>query len=249
MDAVVATSKKTASYLKVPNTVVMHGIDCERFAPVPDQRAAKVALGFDPDVKIAGCFGRIRHQKGTDLFVDTMIQLLPERPDWIGIIAGRTTAEHAGFEQDLRQRIEQAGLTDRIRFVGEHTDIQRWYQVLSLFIAPQRWEGFGLTPLEAMACGVPVVAADVGAFSELILEQQTGTIIERDDLDAMIAATAKLLDDDAARIQAGLASVAHARSQFPLEREAKTLNSIYRQLISGENLTTAEDGKMHREAA
>ena len=71
-------------------------------------------------MKIAGCVGRIRHQKGTDLFVDAMIRLLPDRPDWIGIIAGRTTAEHTGFEKELRQRIADAGLTDRIRFVGEH---------------------------------------------------------------------------------------------------------------------------------
>jgi mannosyltransferase len=234
MDAVIATSRKTATYLQVPNTVVMHGIDSQRFAPVPDQRAAKESLGFDPDVKIAGCFGRIRHQKGTDLFVDTMIRLLPDRPDWIGIIAGRTTAEHVGFEQSLRQRINEAGLADRILFVGEHTDIERWYQILSLFIAPQRWEGFGLTPLEAMACGVPVVASDVGAFSELVVECKTGTVIGRDDLDSMVAATTAFMDDEPKRAAASRASVEHVRKHFPLEREAENLIEIYRQLIAGE---------------
>jgi mannosyltransferase len=233
MDAVIATSRKTAAYLEVPNTVVMHGIDTERFCPVDDKAAAREVLGFDRDVKIAGCFGRIRHQKGTDMFVDTMIRLLPERPGWIGIIAGRTTAEHSGFEKELRQRIDAAGLSDRILFVGEHTDIERWYQILSLFIAPQRWEGFGLTPLEAMACAVPVVAADVGAFSELIVEGESGTVIERDDLEVMIAATIPYLDDQQLRNAASQASVDHVRAEFPLEREAKTLNAIYRDLLAG----------------
>lgn len=242
MDAVIATSHKTASYLNVSNTVVMHGIDNERFSPLSEQekQTAKIRLGFDPHVKIVGCFGRIRHQKGTDLFVDTMIRLLPDRPDWIAIIPGRTTAEHQKFEQGLRERIEDAGLKDRILFVGEHRNIERWYQILSLFIAPQRWEGFGLTPLEAMSCGVPVVAADVGAFSELIVEGETGTIIERNQLDKMVGATARYLDDDSLRKRASQASIDHVRRNFPLEKEAQNLINIYRKLMSdGKTVTNA----------
>ena len=240
MDAVVATSRKTAAYLEVPNTVVMHGIDTARFCPVSDQTAAKRALGLDPAIKIAGCFGRIRHQKGTDLFVDTMIRLLPERPDWMAIIAGRTTAKHKGFEKALREKIAAAGLSDRIRFVGEHTAIEQWYQVLSLLVAPQRWEGFGLTPLEAMACGVPVVAADDGVFSELIVQGKTGTVIEPDNLEAMAGATAVYLDDTKFRTASGQVAVEHVNKNFPLEREAEKLIEVYRQLMSGPACSTKE---------
>jgi len=232
MDVVVATSRKTAAYLEVPNTVVMHGIDTERFCPVADKAAAKRALGFDPTKEIVGCIGRIRRQKGTDLFVDTMIRLLPERPNWVAIIAGRTTPEHAAFETELREKIDAAGLSDRILFVGEHKAIERWYQVLSLLVAPQRWEGFGLTPLEAMACGVPVVAADVGAFSELIVEGKTGAVIEPDSLGGMTAATAVYLDDDALRETSGRAALEHAREKFPLRREAERLIEVYRGLMT-----------------
>ena len=232
MDAVVATSRKTAAYLEVPNTVITHGIDTMRFCPVTDGAAAKLALGLDPAMKIAGCFGRIRHQKGTDLFVDTMIRLLPERPDWMAIIAGRTTAKHRGFERGLRERIAATGLSDRIRFVGEHTAIEQWYQVLSLFIAPQRWEGFGLTPLEAMACGAPVVAADVGVFSDLIVEGKTGTVIEPDSVEAMTAAAAVYMDDTPFREASGESAVEHVRKDFPLEREAENLIAVYRELMS-----------------
>jgi len=227
MDAVIATSRKTAAYLEVPNTVVMHGVDTAKFSPPADPGEAKAAVGLDPAQAYVGCFGRIRHQKGTDLFVDAMIRLLPARPGWSAVIAGRTTASHAAFERELRERVAEAGLEGRILFVGEHPDIARWYRALSLFVAPQRWEGFGLTPLEAMATAVPVVAADVGAFSELIPEGDAGTVVARDDLAALAGATARFMDDEALRERGAQAALSHVRTLFSLEREAEGIRSVY----------------------
>ena len=235
MDAVVATSRKTAAYLQVPNTVIMHGIDAERFHVPDDRGKARADVGLDPDRLYAGCFGRVRRQKGTDLFVDAMIRLLPQHPQWSAIIAGRTTVEHRDFERGLRERIAAAGLADRILFVGEHRDIERWYRALSLFVAPQRWEGFGLTPLEAMASGVPVVAADVGAFSELIEQDRTGVVVPADDLGAMTAAADAYMRD-AGRCEAeGAAGRDHVSRNFALETEAVRLVEIYRRLANGED--------------
>ncbi|WP_416795412.1 glycosyltransferase family 4 protein [Ciceribacter azotifigens] len=232
VDAVVATSARTAAYLDVENSVVMHGIDTARFSPPADKAAAKRAVGLDPERKIAGCFGRVRRQKGTDLFVDTMIALLPSRPDWIAIIAGRATASHAAFETELKERVAKAGLSDRILFVGEHTNINDWYRALDLFVAPQRWEGFGLTPLEAMATAVPVVATDVGAFPELIVtgEQETGVVIPADDLAAMTAAAGAFMDDPARLSAAGTRALAHVTENFSIEGEARRLGEIYAAL-------------------
>jgi mannosyltransferase len=234
MDAVIATSARTAAYLEVPNTVVLHGIDTQRFSPPQDKTAAKRACGLTEDAKIVGCFGRVRHQKGTDLFVDAMIRLLPQRPDWIAIIAGRATAKHIAFENDLKARVTKAGLADRILFVGEHTNINDWYRALDLFVAPQRWEGFGLTPLEAMATGVPVVATEVGAFSELLVtgEGETGQFVARDNLDAMAAATAEMMDDEPRRLAAAARSRQHTCANFSIEGEAAKLGDIYAAVAS-----------------
>lgn len=233
MDAVVATSVRTGSYLKVPHRVVLHGIDAERFSPPADRSEACRAVGLDPALSWVGCFGRVRRQKGTDLFIEAMLALLPSRPDWGAVVAGRATAEHQGFEQTLKKKVEAAGLAGQILFVGEHSDIPRWYRALSLFVAPQRWEGFGLTPLEAMATGVPVVAADVGAFSELVVAGETGAIVPPDDPAAMAEATARFMDDGALREAAGHAALAHARTRFPLEREARELAELYERLWAG----------------
>ena len=230
MDAVIATSGKTSAYLEVPNTVILHGIDTARFSPPADKAAAKATVGLDSSKKIAGCFGRVRHQKGTDLFVDTMIRLLPDRPDWIAIIAGRATAQHVDFENGLKARATAAGLADRILFVGEHTNINDWYRTLDLFIAPQRWEGFGLTPLEAMATGVAVIATDVGAFPELLVEGGNGPqgMIARDSLDAMVEMAARYMDDTQGRDTVAAAGLAHILEDFQIDMEAKRIAAVYR---------------------
>ncbi|MFC3076318.1 glycosyltransferase family 4 protein [Shinella pollutisoli] len=229
MDAVVATSGKTAAYLDVPATVVMHGIDPERFSPAADKVAARREKGLDPGLNVIGCFGRVRHQKGTDLFVDAMIRLLPSRPGWAAVVAGRATAQHAAFEAGLREKVRAAGLADRIAFVGEHTDINAWYRTLDLFVAPQRWEGFGLTPLEAMATGVPVVATDVGAFAEIVAtgEEETGVVVPPGDLDAVAEATARFMDDDARRLAAAARARPHVMRHFTIEGEAGRLAAVY----------------------
>ncbi|MBB3935764.1 glycosyltransferase family 4 protein [Aureimonas phyllosphaerae] len=230
MDAVIATSARSGAYLTVPHTVIHHGIDLARFRPHPGGApAARTEVGLDSARRTVGCFGRVRHQKGTDLFVEAMIALLPHHSGWQAVVAGRATAEHVAFETELKRRVAAAGLSDRILFVGEHRDIERWYRALDLFVAPQRWEGFGLTPMEAMSCGVPVVAADVGVFSDVVTDG-CGTIVPPDDLPALAAAIEPFLDDEPSRAQAADAALAKARAEFALAREADEIIAVYERL-------------------
>ncbi|WP_340162334.1 glycosyltransferase family 4 protein [uncultured Hoeflea sp.] len=232
MDGVIATSHKTSSYLKVPHRVSLHGINAERFSPAADRNEVRSALSLPREQKLAGCFGRIRHQKGTDVFVDAMIRLLPSRPGWSAIVAGRATASHGGYLTELKARVAAADLADRILFVGEHTKINEWYRALDLFVAPQRWEGFGLTPLEAQASGVPVVATDVGAFEEIIARgaDETGLVVPKDDLDALSSAAAAFMDDDPRRSAAAERARPFVLANFTIESEAERLSATYEEV-------------------
>src|SRR5471030_2853172 len=118
MDAIIATNDISASFLKVPATVIPHGVDTDTYAPPADRAAAFAESGL-PGRYAIGCFGRVRAQKGTDLFVDAMCRLLPRYPDFTAIIVGGITTEHSGFANDLRKRIEAAGLQSRIAITGE----------------------------------------------------------------------------------------------------------------------------------
>src|SRR6266705_4373397 len=81
MDAIIATSAISASFLKRDATVVMHGVDTDAYAP-PADRAAAFAQGGLPGRYAIGCFGRVRTQKGSDVFVEAMCRLLPRYPDF-----------------------------------------------------------------------------------------------------------------------------------------------------------------------
>ncbi|MEX0366789.1 MAG: glycosyltransferase family 4 protein [Ruegeria sp.] len=232
MDAVVATSRKTAGYLDCDARVIMHGINLENFTPPEDRAALRAKLGL-PEGLLLGCYGRIRHQKGTDAFVDAMIALCGEFDDVAGIVMGRATEKHTAYLAELKERVVEAGLAERILFKPEVTvdRIAEWYQVLDLFIAPQRWEGFGLTPLEAMACGVPVVATDVGAFSEIVTDPSLGRVVPLDDIPALTEAAAEMLRDRDSLAQSGSAARAHVEQHFDIEGEAKALVEVYHALL------------------
>lgn len=230
MDKVIATSTRSGSFLEVPYRVIMHGIDLDRFTPPATSddsfQAAKL-----PGKYAIGCFGRVRHQKGTDLFVDAMIALLPHYPDWTAIITGRTTAEHQAFEKELRRKIAAAGLEERIFILGEVDDIRVWYRRVTLYVAPSRNEGFGLTPLEAMASRTAVVASDAGAYSELVTEG-TGTVVPAGDGAALTNAIRPYLENPEMTLAAGEKALAHVRKDFPLNKEATSIGEVYQELFS-----------------
>ena len=234
MDAVVATSSRAASYLERPATVIRHGIDTDLFRPPEDRQALRRRLGLPETGTVIGCFGRVRRQKGTDLFVEAVCAVLRDHPNAVAVVMGGVTPDQEGFVRDLRDRIAAAGMEGRILILPEDKgwSIAPWFQACDLYVAPQRWEGFGLTPLEAMACGVPVVATRAGAFEEQVLDGETGLLVPTDDLGSLTAAIrAALADPDRLR-RWGVAARERVQAEFRIEGEAAALNAIYRGLLA-----------------
>src|ERR1700738_3885391 len=118
MDAIIATSDISASFLKVQATVIPHGVDTDIYVPPADRGAAFAQTGL-PGRYAIGCFGRVRAQKGSDVFVEAMCWLLPRYPDFSAVMIGAITPEQMVFANDLKKRIEAAGLQSRIVITGE----------------------------------------------------------------------------------------------------------------------------------
>jgi mannosyltransferase len=229
MDAVITTSERSGSFLEVPYTVVPHGTDFEHFHPASGVEDDFASTGL-PGKYAVGCTGRIRHQKGTDLFVDAMIRLLPSYPDWTAVITGRTTSDNLGFERELKSKVADAGLGERILFVGDVDDIAIWYRRFTLFVAPSRQEGFGLTPLEAMASETAVVASDAGSFPSMIKQGINGAIVPAGDLNALAAAIEPyFLKPDLAKEQ-GRTALEFVHANFSLAGEARGIRAVYDRL-------------------
>ena len=232
-DALIATSPQAAGYLERPATVILHGVDTQVFHPARDRAALRREMGLDPDALLVGCFGRVRAQKGVDLLVEAALRVFPRHPRAQLVFSGRITADNRAFAEGLMAKTQAAGLGDRIRFLGEIPwgEVVRLYRALDLFAAPARWEGFGLTPLEAMASGVPGVAARVGAYETLIRDGETGTLVPREDVDALATALDRWLSDNADREGAGRAARAHVEENHAIESEARAIVAVYRRLL------------------
>jgi mannosyltransferase len=231
MDGVIATTPEAASF--VPNTsrVVPHGISLERFSPPTDKLTVWRRTGLPGKYGI-GTFGRVRPDKGTDIFVDAMIRLLPHFPDYTAIIAGLCTPQYQDFQNQLQTKITQAGLSDRILFLGVigPDDVATWYQNVLITVACPRYEPFGLTPLEGMACGCAVVASDTGAFRMIVEEDRTGQVVPADDLEALVSVLGSVMTKPSALELMGQSGRSRVETHFSAEREAQGIEAVYASL-------------------
>src|SRR3984957_18496546 len=231
MDAIIATNDISASYLKRDATVIPHGVDTDRYSP-PASRAAAFAEAGLPGRYAIGCFGRVRAQKGSDVFVEAMCRLLPRYPDFTAVMVGAITPEQSGFANDLRQRIEAAGLQSRIVITGELEigEVQRWYQRLTIYAFSSRNEGFGLTLIEAMSVGAALVASRAGA-AELVVENGvTGVLTPPGDVEGLGAALEPLMRDPSSAAAMGARGRARVLEKFSLDAEANRIAEVYRRL-------------------
>jgi mannosyltransferase len=228
MDAVIATSDLSASYLKRAAKVVMHGVDTNLYAP-PADRAATFAEAKLPGRYAIGCFGRVRAQKGTDVFVEAMCRLLPRYPDFTAVIVGAIVPEQQGFADGLKREIEAAGLQARIVMTGELAieEVQRWYRRLTIYAFTSRNEGFGLTLIEAMASGAALVAARAGAAEFVVEDGVTGVLTPPDDVDALVTALEPLMRDPASAGAMGARARARVEEKFSLDAEANAIAGVY----------------------
>jgi mannosyltransferase len=232
MDAIIATSDVSASYLKVAATIIPHGVDTDVYAPPADRAAAFAESGL-PGRYAIGCFGRVRAQKGSDVFVEAMCRLLPHYRDFTAVLVGAVVPEQTAFADGLRRKIEAAGLSSRIVITGELEieQVQRWYQRLTIYAFTSRNEGFGLTLIEAMAAGAALVAARAGAAELVVEDGATGVLVPPGDVDALVAALEPLMRDPEAASAMGRRARARVLRRFSLDAEAARIAQVYQGLV------------------
>jgi mannosyltransferase len=232
MDAVISTTPLAASF--VPNTtaVVPHGIDLTRFSPPVDKLKAWRSSGLPGQYGI-GVFGRVRPDKGTDVFVHALLKALPQLPGCTAVIAGLAQPQHQAYQQDLQRQIDAAGMTDRIVFLGEVPagQVHEWYQRCLLCVACPRYEPFGLTPFEAAATGCAVVCSRTGAFDQLAISGQTGEMVDTGDVEGLAQAVLKVMQDPQKALLMGQAAQERVAQHFSLAQEAAGIGRVYQQLF------------------
>jgi D-inositol-3-phosphate glycosyltransferase len=228
VDRVVAQCRdevEELAHLGVPRnriTVIPSGVDSARFTP---DGPAAVGTGRPRVITV----GRLVPRKG---FQD-VIRALRWAPDAellvVGGPSGHVAAEDP-FGRRLLEVADRAGVRDRVRLAGAvpREEMPAWYRSADLMVAAPWYEPFGLTPLEAMACGVPVVATAVGGLRDTVVDGITGVLVRPRDPAGLGHAIRRLLADPVRRLGLGAAAADRARSRYSWNRAAEQLTAVYR---------------------
>jgi spore coat protein SA len=187
--------------------------------------------------KILLFVGRLRKIKGIHRILQAMPSIIQTVPDILLIIAGSAfygSDRKTNYVDHLYQLAKD--FPNHVRFISfiPHAEIHRWFEAADIVLVPSiGQEGFGLVNVEAMACGVPVIATNIGGMPEVIEHGRTGYLINTDNLEAELANYVIQLLNNPTRIKTfGLNSVNRVQENFTWEKSAYRLIQLYDQTVS-----------------
>ena len=189
----------------------------------PDPELAAFAAGGP----LAACLTVLRAQKAVDVFLRAAPRILAHVPGARLAVIGNGPMR--GPLEELHRRL---GLDERVRFFDFRAPAARQLACLDVFVLPSAWEAFPISILEALACGVPQVATDVGGTAEAVLDGTTGLLCPPSDSRALADAVAELLADPDRRERMSRASVERHRARFGMGRMVLELLKVYDEVAS-----------------
>lgn len=213
--------------------VVGNGVDADRFAPVPRQEA-RARYHLPESAKVLITVGGLVERKGFHRVIACLPELLKAHPDLHYLVVGGPCPE-GDMTQALKEQAADLGLTDRVHFLGSISpDNLKWpLSAADVFVLSTRNEGWANVILEAMGCGVPVVASDVGGNREVVCRPELGEIVPFDDH----AALAQALDNALSREWNGPLIRAYAEDNSWDSRVA-TLTALFNKLVADKDAST-----------
>jgi glycosyltransferase involved in cell wall biosynthesis len=197
--------------------VIPNGIDMGHFSPAPEPRLERpFTLAFA---------GRLTVEKGVLVLLDA-VRRLPREPEVQLLIAG-----DGPLRPDVEAEARRPGWP--VTYLGPREDVLAVYHQADGVVVPSLAEGFGLSALEGMACGLPVIATRVGGLPELVLDRETGLLVPPGDPAALAAGMVRLATEPALAARLGAAARRRAGSAYSQERMLQALLAVYRQSLRG----------------
>jgi N-acetyl-alpha-D-glucosaminyl L-malate synthase BshA len=223
-DAVTVPSRwlgeATRRHLTLPASLVIdvvpNFVDVARFSPVAAAPAA---------VPVVVHVSNFRPLKRVEDVVRVFARVRAARPVRLRLVGEGPTREA------VLALAASLGVAADVEWLGEREDLPALLAGAAAFLLPSASESFGLAALEALACGVPVVASRVGGLPEVVTDGEVGFLHEAGDVEAMAASVGRLADDPALRVRLGAAARARAETRFPVEPAVDAYEAIYRRLL------------------
>jgi glycosyltransferase involved in cell wall biosynthesis len=235
---IIAVSQAARTFLITRNfvppyriEVIPNFVDHRRFASVGHGSRAHLreAFGIDEACPLIGFVGTVLPEKGWPDLVRVLAQVSAAEPAaWLLVVGSVTPTYRAALEAEAGV----LGVAEKIVWAGQRLDIPQVLSALDIFVSLSRQETFGLSILEAMAAGIPVVAAAVGGVPEVVRDGETGLLVPAGDRDAMARAIVALLRDDRQRRQLGQSGQRDARERFSPELHVPRIEATLARVAS-----------------
>lgn len=212
--------------------VIPPGVDVRRFRPSGDKGRSRGKVGFPLDRPVVFSLGRLDERKGFDLLFRAAAEVIQGSP---GLRPLFVLSAGTGHPNERRERerleglLEELGIGEWVRWLGvipEH-ELPAYYEAADLFVLPSRYEPFGIALLEAMACGVPVVATVHGGPSEIIEPGEEGILVDPTDTRSLARAIVELLGDPGRREEMGRKARERVVAEFSWEMVARKVRKLY----------------------
>lgn len=226
------------NYYKAPVhkiTIIPCGVNLDEVYAVDKEKAREI-LKLPKNEKIILQLGRMVPRKGVDNVIRAMAHL--KMPDVKLIIVGSNVPASSGDVdhelERLRTLANELKVGAQVIFAGQRSrhELKHYYSAADLFITTPWYEPFGITPLESMACGTPVVGSDVGGVKYSVADGRTGLLVPPEDPVSLAAAVFKLLQDDSLRQEMGSNAIKRIHALFTWECVARKMKYLYQQVIN-----------------
>ncbi len=214
---------------------IPNGIDTGKFAPVTAERRQELRgrLGLPAGGRILVYTGRLALTKGVMMLAEIWGDIAPEFPDAHLVLVGTGYGSVDSCEVELREFVARHGLSHRVTMPGNIPNVNEYLQASDLFVFPSDYEGFGLSILEAMAVGLPMVSTRVGVAADVAARYQPEFLVEPHDAAEFKQAVKQLLADQAARESIGARARLEVHAQYSIAAIARRHMEVLAEVAAG----------------
>jgi glycosyltransferase involved in cell wall biosynthesis len=217
-------------------TVIYNGVDLHEFQPRPKTGELHRELGVPPACRLVAAIGQIGLRKGWDVLAEAVPIILATMRDVHFVFVGARHSnkpESRRYEADVKRRLQEAGVANRVHWVGERSDVNRLLNEIELLVHAAHQEPLGRVLIEALASGAPIIATDVGGTREIIEPELSGRLIAPRDSSALAAAAVDVLSNACIARRFRQESRLQAERQFDVRESARRLAALWCEVVSG----------------
>lgn len=201
--------------------IIYNGVDTARFCP-GEKQAVRAELGLPVDAQVVGILAALRPEKNHELFLAGAVEILKSHPNTQFLIIG-----DGPLRLPLEKLAQELGIAGVTHFLGSRPDVHHLLQAVDIVALTSHNEASPVSLLEALSCGVPAVAADVGSVKETVIDGYTGKLFPPGDQVSYVHTMVELLDSEPLRSQMG----ANGRQETIAKRSLESMVHGYESLL------------------